>query len=244
MKPENELWKTASLVRAYLDDVRGGLPCAEEQIGVLLRVIGAEDNSPRCFADLGCGGGILAGAILSRYPESSGVLVDFSAPMLEEARKHLSRHASRLRFIHADLGSKAWLGAVESYSPFDIVVSGYAIHHLTDGRKQELYREIFELLAPGGLFINMDHVSSRTAWIASISDALHVDSLLAFHAHRGSPKSREEVSRLSLHRPDQQVNILAPVEAQCDWLRQSGFEDVDCYFKILERALFGGRRPR
>ena len=39
-------------------------------------------------------------------------------------------------------------------------------------------------------------------------------------------------------------NILAPVGDQCDWLREIGFEDVDCYFKIFELAVFGGRKPK
>ena len=42
----------------------------------------------------------------------------------------------------------------------------------------------------------------------------------------------------------QEGNILAPVELQCEWLRRIGFEDVDCYFKIFELAVFGGRRPQ
>lgn len=38
-------------------------------------------------------------------------------------------------------------------------------------------------------------------------------------------------------------NIRAPVEDQCDWLREIGYEGVDCYFKIFEPAVFGGRKP-
>ena len=59
----------------------------------------------------------------------------------------------------------------------------------------------------------------------------------------GTGKSREEVAEEFVHRPDKQANILALVEVQCDWLRDCGFDDVDCYFKVLELALFGGRRP-
>jgi len=33
------------------------------------------------------------------------------------------------------------------------------------------------------------------------------------------------------------------VEAQCAWLGEIGFADVDCFFRILELALFGGRKP-
>ncbi|SPE57295.1 hypothetical protein SBV1_270094 [Verrucomicrobia bacterium] len=29
---------------------------------------------------------------------------------------------------------------------------------------------------------------------------------------------------------------------QCQWLREIGFENVDCYFKVFELALFGGTK--
>ncbi len=35
-------------------------------------------------------------------------------------------------------------------------------------------------------------------------------------------------------------NIIAPVETQCDWLREIGFIHVYCFMKLFEIALFGG----
>jgi hypothetical protein len=35
---------------------------------------------------------------------------------------------------------------------------------------------------------------------------------------------------------------LAPLDDQIDWLREAGFESVDCHWKWLELALFGGAR--
>ena len=43
-------------------------------------------------------------------------------------------------------------------------------------------------------------------------------------------------------RPDKKENILARVEMQCDWIREIGYSDVDCFFKVFELALFGGRK--
>ena len=37
-------------------------------------------------------------------------------------------------------------------------------------------------------------------------------------------------------------NKLTSVELQMRWLREIGFEEVDCYWKWLELALFGGVR--
>ena len=41
---------------------------------------------------------------------------------------------------------------------------------------------------------------------------------------------------------DKKENIPAPVESQCQWLRETGFQEVDCFFKTFELALFGGRK--
>ena len=62
------------------------------------------------------------------------------------------------------------------------------------------------------------------------------------HLKQGNSISRDEVAEFWFNRPDINDNILALVETQCQWLRQIGYRDVDCYFKILELAVFGGRK--
>ena len=52
----------------------------------------------------------------------------------------------------------------------------------------------------------------------------------------------EQVHREWMERPDRSANILAPLEDQCRWLRELGFEDVDCFWKYFELAIFGGRK--
>jgi hypothetical protein len=46
----------------------------------------------------------------------------------------------------------------------------------------------------------------------------------------------------NMYYQDKKENIPAPVEKQCQWLRDIGFQDVDCFFKTFELALFGGRK--
>lgn len=243
MHRHDEVWKRDSLVRTYLEGIRGGIPFGSEQIEMMLRVIEARGAGVRSFADLGCGGGALTQALLARYPEAHATLVDFSTPMLAAAHTQLAAHHPVPHFAVADLATTAWRDALNGQPPFDCVVSGYAIHHLADARKRTLYGEIFDLLAPGGMFINIEHVASPTAWIESISDELMIDSLFLFHTQQAGGKTRDQVAAEYVHRPDKAANILAPVEVQCEWLRAHGYEDVDCYFKVFELAVFGGRRP-
>ena len=243
MTRQDEVWKGAALVDTFLDGVRGGIPFAAEQIDVMLRVVAARGASVRRVADLGCGDGVLTRSLLAAYPAAVATLVDFSEPMLTAARARLADRVPAPRFVAADLARSVWVETVADGAPFDVVVSGYAIHHLPDVRKRTLYGEIFGLLAPGGMFVNIEHVASCSGWIEAISDDVMIDSLHAFHATRGAGKSRAQVAEEFVHRPDKAANILAPVDAQCEWLRALGFVDVDCFFKVFELAVFGGRRP-
>lgn len=45
---------------------------------------------------------------------------------------------------------------------YDLVISGLSIHHLSDCGKERLYQRIYNLLNPGGMFVNADQVLSKT----------------------------------------------------------------------------------
>jgi tRNA (cmo5U34)-methyltransferase len=62
----DEVWKSPALAHAFLEGVRGGIPFAAAQLDVLLRLAAADGRPVARFADLGCGDGVLAGAILGR----------------------------------------------------------------------------------------------------------------------------------------------------------------------------------
>lgn len=235
------VWKLPAIVNRFLS-YRAAIPLAQEQIGIMMSILKTRTEPVENFLDLGCGDGILGAAILGEYPSARGLFADFSEPMLGQAREALKEYAGQLTFENLDYGDKAWVNRIQSHGSFDAVVSGYSIHHQPDARKREVYAEIYSMLKPGGWFINIEHVSSLSQLNLDLFEHHYVSARYAIEKQNGGTRTFEQIADEYQNRPDKAANILAPTELQCDWLREIGYEEVDCYFRVYELAVFGGRK--
>jgi len=206
-----EEWTTTEHAQRYLERADDYPHRATGEATLLAQI----PSSARRVLDLGTGDGRLLRIIAGERPDLVGVGLDFSAPMLDAARRYLDGQ-ERFTLVEHDLVEQ-----LPELGSFDVVVSSFAIHHLEDERKRSLYGEVFELLEPGGVFANLEHVASPTK-------RLHE----AFFEAIGEPLSDEDPSDRTLD-----------VESQLGWLRELGFADVDCYWKWLEMALLAGVKP-
>ena len=239
----DEVWKLPAIVNRFLS-YRAAIPLAQEQIGVMMSILKSRGQPVENFLDLGCGDGILGAAVLGEYPHARGLFVDFSESMLEQAREQFKEYSGELTFENLDYGNPAWVSEIQLYAPFDAIVSGYSIHHQPDDRKYSIYQEIFSLLKPNGWFVNIEHVSSASQLNIDLFENHYVSARYAIEQRNGGTRTLEELANEYKNRPDKDANILAHVELQCDWLREIGYEEVDCYFRIYELAVFGGRKPK
>jgi cyclopropane fatty-acyl-phospholipid synthase-like methyltransferase len=105
---------------------------------------------------------------------------------------------------------------IPALGSFDLVVSGFAIHHLSHERKGALFAEIAARLRPGGVFANLEVVQCAT------------------------PELQDEFYR-RIERPGgDPEDVLAAVEPQLEWMRSAGLRQVDCYWRWRGFALLVG----
>jgi tRNA (cmo5U34)-methyltransferase len=244
--PQNwRVWQSADVAKGFVDSRRGGILGAPEQFSTMLDLLRYVPGDSLTVLDVGCGDGVVLETVMRAYPVERGVAFDGSPAMLEKAQvrfEGLGLFAGLVEFVEGDFNDPAWRDRLPVRS-FDAVVSAFAIHHSEDERKQTLYREIFEMLRPGGLFVNIEHVASTTPMGEELFERAYAKTLAAFRRSRGDETTPEEVYRELNLRPDKAANRLALVETQLGWLREIGFRDVDCYWKHYELAVLAGFRP-
>jgi cyclopropane fatty-acyl-phospholipid synthase-like methyltransferase len=160
--------------------------------------------------DLGTGDGRLIDLVRTAHPQAEAVGLDSSQPMLDRASERLPAGSGTELRLH-DLRDP-----LPEIGSFDAIVSGLAIHHLEDERKRDLFAEARALLAPGGVFANLDLVEAATP-------ELH-------------ERFRREIGRPE----DDPADRLAGLCDQLDWLRAAGFAGVECHFKWLQLTLVAG----
>lgn len=240
-KAPGAAWQSAEVAAAFLDDRRQLIPLLDAQEELVQDLLQRGDRHVERFCDLGAGDGAFAKLIMDNHPHATGVLVDFSEPMLSAARECLGLYAGRWEAVTADLSTPAWHGTLPADN-FDTIVSSFCIHHLPDERKRELYAEVFELLQPGGIFLNMEHVAEDGLTEGMFDEHL-VKRLIELERQRPDPRPDDVVERDFRELEDAEQDRPQAAEVQAEWLREIGFEGVGVYFKWPALAVFGGLKP-
>lgn len=204
-------WVEPEWAIRYLRE-RDSIPHRVEGLEVMLELL--PERVDRVL-DLGTGDGNTLALVLAARADAIGIGLDFGDEMLRRAGERFAGD-DRVEIRHHDLE----VPLPEDLGVFDVVVSSFAIHHLVPSRQAELYAEIHEVLRAGGVFLNAEHVASRT-------DALHEEFLAAI----GKTPEQDDPS-----------NKLVLVPTHLDWLDRVGFVNVECFWKWRELAVVGGTR--
>jgi tRNA (cmo5U34)-methyltransferase len=232
-------WQRPELVSAFLSERDVLMPMLEVQEDMILRLLARHGHPVGRFLDVGAGDGAMAELVLSAHPQAEAVLVDFSEPMLERALQRLAGSPGRWRIVRADLSDPGW-GAGLSDGGYELAVSAFAIHHLPSARKRALFAELYELLDPGALFLNMDYVAIEGPLRGLWDEQMLANAVRAEREHGGS-RSEAELERDLF--ADDEDDRPDSTEDQVRWMRDAGFEQVEVNFKWAEAAILGAVKP-
>lgn len=228
--------------RAFIDYGQYLVPEREEQIQTLAALIPAQPE-PFHVLELACGEGLLAQAILERYPLAILHGYDGSAEMLRAARARLAEFGERFEAQFFSLGSADWRHPV---FPVRAVVSSLAIHHLDGPGKQSLFRDAWRMLSPGGTLLIVDIVQpAGQAGAALAADVLDEAVRQRCLALDGNTEVYDFFVRdqWNLFRyPDDPIDRPSTLLDQLQWLEAAGFQDVDVFWMKAGHAVFGGQK--
>ena len=137
-----DLWAENYDADVALSDASGTYPFAgyREVLNMIYRKV--HERPARSVLDIGFGTGTLTARL---YRDGYAVTgIDFSARMLEHAREKMPDAA--LYQYDFSCGLPDTLAGVT----FDVIISTYAVHHLSDDEKYRLFSLLIKHLAPGG----------------------------------------------------------------------------------------------
>lgn len=190
--------------------------------------------------ELGAGTGLFTRQIVQTNHFHEIYVTDGASAMLDIARRELSQDGTHLYFELLDF-SQPWTTRYEN-KQFHAVTSSMAIHHVE--QKQNLFRDVFSILVPGGVLVFADHIAGSTA---------EVDQMIGFERARirltslGKGLDDEKAVADFLERDSFQQqaegNRCESLSHYLTYLKASGFADVDCLWRDFWLAVFVARKP-
>lgn len=219
----------------------GYLPLREERFQVMLDALALTMPESFTALDLACGPGAISQRLLQRFPNARCISVDYDPVLLAIGQGALGTMGHRLRWVEADLTQEDWVKLLGD-TQVDAVLSTTALHWLPSDRLVKLYQQLGQLIRPGGVFLNGDHLYlpphletfNRLAkrvqvqqeqqafiennqedwkrWWQAIADEPDFKALLEERQRRFAPRSTENEPTLAIH-----------VAA----LQEAGFHEVD-----------------
>lgn len=153
---------TPDFARTWLErwdrQQEGYMPTREQRFTAIVDAVEAGTGRPDPLViDLGCGPGSLAVRVLERLPKATVVGID-ADPVLLSLGAAAYGDREGLRFVSGNLVELGWTDALGLDRAADAAVSTTALHWLAPADLRRMYASLATVLAPGGVFLNGDHL--------------------------------------------------------------------------------------
>ncbi len=201
----------------YTEFVYRCAPRYDEMLSMLFAYL-PEGFAPMSVLELGCGTGNLTTLIHHHFPHSQINAVDISEECLAQCMGRIP--ATTIQYTHADFRHLDY-----PRSSIDLIMSSIAIHHLGDDEKRLLLGKTVSWLAPGGVLTFCDQFKGETDCICD----RHLAAWKDFAFDQGA--SDDEWSMWMEHQKEHDHH--ASLLKHMDWLRDAGYDTVDCTWRYL-----------
>ncbi|WP_458206448.1 class I SAM-dependent methyltransferase [Haladaptatus sp. NG-SE-30] len=228
MKKPGEVFEDA---RVYDPGIEAIVPRYDELHDAILNAPPQERTDEIRVLELGAGTGELTAKLLTRFPESTVLVVDHSETMLTEAERKLETFGDR---VVIEQGAFPDDHPDESEA-FDLVISSLAIHHLSSAEKRTLFDQLLDSLVPGGWFVNGDVIHFDASHLETLSD-----EMIKNWVRTKGWEEEEFMNRWQASDDHDDPDVLTD---QLVWLRESGFESVTSLWQYYNFVVYGAARP-
>jgi hypothetical protein len=230
----------------------------DQRVKAMLEMLAAAhpEDRPLRVLDLGCGPGSLCDAVADRFPDAEVVGVDRD-PILLRLGRETNRHGERMRLLDLDLAAPGWVHEV-GQERFDAVVSATALHWLNPDKLAGLYVALPQVLNPGAVFLNADHLyfdGAAESFVKGVAEEQREKFRLAaidsgamtweawWEAARSVPGWEAEAKEWEERWSDKSPTVKVSLEFHLSALRAAGFVETTHIFRWFDDVVVFARLP-
>ena len=180
MKAEDVQAHFRAQVPDYAEFMQRIVPFFNEQREIMLSIVPFAKQDTFRVLDLGCGPGLLAERLLSRYPNARLTAFDLTSEMLDACRSRLAGF-DKVTYTHGDF-------TVDSLGEdYDLIVASLSLQHLEIDQRPRFLRKACGSLNDGGVFIASEVIVDESLGSATRRIGRSTHRLSFPVAHRGCP---------------------------------------------------------
>lgn len=166
------------------------------------------DDGLKSLLDIGCGTGLELESIYKRFPDVKVTGIDLSEPMLDQLRERYGD--KNIEIIHADYFDYPY-----EKEKFDAAMSFLTLHHYKFERKQQIYKNLYHTIKPGGYYVECDYVA-----------CCEEEEALCLEAYEYRRKRNRIPEDVLIH-----IDIPLTLDHQVELLKNAGFQTVEVLYQ-------------
>lgn len=167
------------------------IPNREQRFNLMFDILEKQNSDSFIIIDLACGPGSISQRVLNRFPKASSIAVDLDPILLKLGQEALGTFNGRLKWVEADLNNQNWIDNLP-VRKVDGILSTTALHWLPTDRLIQLYKQLSNLIKPGGIFLNGDRIkfNRKLPIIQNISES--IKETRKTESNKNNPESWDE----------------------------------------------------